>query len=234
MSVARRARHGRFITLEGGEGAGKSTQASRLGARLTALGLECVLTREPGGSPGAERLREALLSGAVAALGPAAEALVFSAARIDHLDITIRPALARGAWVVCDRFIDSTRAYQGSQGGLDPTLVEALERVTIGDMRPNLTIVLDLPPDVGLARAAERRGAGRADRFEQETLAFHEGLRRAFMAIVAAEPDRCVAVDALQSEADVARDVWACVTDRLHPERWRGPTAARAAERTGR
>ncbi len=220
-------RKGRFITLEGGEGAGKSTQARLLGERLTSLGLECVLTREPGGSPGAERLRRALLSGAVAPMGQAAEALVFSAARIDHLDTLIRPALARGAWVICDRFIDSTRAYQGSVGRLDPAFIRGLEQVVVGANWPDLTLILDLPPEIGLARAAVRRGAGKADRFEGENLAFHEGLRRAFLAIAAAEPERCLAIDATQNEDAVARDIWTCVDRKLRPGRARATSAGR-------
>ncbi len=149
---------GRFITLEGGEGAGKSAQARRLAARLGALGLETVSTREPGGTPRAERLRELILSGALRADGPAAEAIAFCAARIDHIDMLIRPALARGAWVVCDRFADSTRAYQGAAGRLGAAFIDRLEQVTVGEDRPDLTLLLDLPPEQGLARAATRRG----------------------------------------------------------------------------
>ena len=165
---------GRFITLEGGEGVGKSVQAARLEARLAALGLEVVRTREPGGSPGAEALREAILSGFAAGFSPGGQALLFAAARIDHLEKTILPALARGAWVVCDRFADSTRAYQGAAGSLPPEFIAALERLTVGPNRPDLTLILDLSPEVGLKRAAERRpGGAPADRFESEGLAFH-------------------------------------------------------------
>jgi dTMP kinase len=215
------ANRGRFITLEGGEGAGKSSQARLLGERLTALDIECVLTREPGGSPWAEKLRRALLSGAVAPMGEGAEALVFSAARIDHLDTLIRPALARGAWVVCDRFIDSTRAYQGAVGGLDPRLIRGLETIVVGDASPDLTLILDLPPENGLARAATRRGIGQTDRFEGENIDFHRRLRQAFMAIAGAEPDRCVAIDATQNIEEVARDVWGVVDRILKPAQWR-------------
>jgi len=164
---------GRFITLEGGEGAGKTAQATTLARRLESLGLKVITTREPGGSPHAEALREVLLSGAAARFGPAGEALLFSAARIDHIDATIAPALARGDWVVCDRFVDSTRAYQGAAGRLDAAFISRLERVVVGDARPDLTLILDLPAEQGLERAAQRRnGAGSADRFEREGLAF--------------------------------------------------------------
>jgi dTMP kinase len=213
---------GFFITLEGGEGGGKSTQARLLVQRLAGRGYDTLSTREPGGSPGAEKLREVLLSGAVAPLGPAAEAIVFSAARIDHLEKTIRPALAQGAIVVCDRFADSTRAYQGALGNLDPRLVSALEIVTVGPTRPDLTLVLDLPAEVGLRRAAARRGAGAADRFETEGLAFHQALRQTFLDIAAAEPGRCVVIDASGTPEAVAAAIWRVVAARLEP-----PPAAR-------
>jgi dTMP kinase len=207
---------GRFITLEGGEGAGKSTQQRRLVERLAAAGIKAVATREPGGSPRAEEIREALLSGKVARLGPFAEALMFSAARADHLDATIRPALERGDWVVCDRFADSTRAYQGVQGKVDAALIRAMERVVVGPTRPDLTLVLDLPAEVGLARAAARRGLGEAgDRFEAEALEFHQGLRDAFLAIAADDKDRCVVVDAQGTPDAVAERIWKIVSGRL-------------------
>jgi dTMP kinase len=213
--MARAPALGRFITLEGGEGAGKSVQARRLAARLEEAGLTVVLTREPGGSPGAEALREVILSGGAARYGAIGEAILFSAARIDHIDATIAPALKRGEWVVCDRFLDSTRAYQGAGGQLDPALVASLERVAVGACRPDLTLVLDLPAAEGLARASARRGAAAADRFEGEGLAFHETLRRAYLAIVEAEPARCVAIDARPGEGEVAAAIWAAVRARL-------------------
>ena len=158
-----------LITLEGGEGAGKSTQIAHLLRNLRKAGIEAIGTREPGGSPGAEILRKVLLSGSVARLGPAAEAILFAAARVDHIDKKIEPALAAGTFVVCDRFADSTRAYQGARGQVDPQFLRALERITLGDVRPGLTLILDLPVAEGLARAAARRGAGDApDRFERE------------------------------------------------------------------
>ncbi len=220
-------RRGRFITLEGGEGAGKSTQARLLADRLAELGIECVTTREPGGSPGAEQLRKALLSGLVEPLGPTAEAMVFSAARIDHLDALIRPSLARSAWVVCDRFVDSTRAYQGAQGKVDPALLRMLEKVVVGEDMPDLTLILDLPPETGVARAAARRGAEGADRFEKQDFAFHRGLREAFLAIAAREPERCVTINADQTPELVARDIWTTVNRKLRPARW---LASRAGE----
>lgn len=211
------ATRGRFITLEGGEGAGKSVQAKRLEARLRSLGLDVVRTREPGGSPHAEELREVVLSGFAAPFGPAGEALLFAAARIDHLDETISPALARGAWVICDRFADSTRAYQGVAGALDSGFMATLEGVVMGKTRPDLTIVLDIPAEAGLERARLRRGNGRPDRFEAEGLAFHETLRRAFLEIASAEPARCVVVDAGKAEEEVASAIWAAVEQRLDP-----------------
>ena len=208
---------GRFITLEGGEGAGKSVQAKRLEEKLLALGLEVVRTREPGGSPYAEELREAILSGFAAQFGPEGEALLFAAARIDHLDKTILPALARGAWIVCDRFADSTRAYQGVAGDLPPAFVTGLEEVVVGANRPDLTLILDVPAETGLERARARRGTESADRFEAEGLEFHETLRRAFLDIAAAEPERCVVIDARKPEEEVAEAIWSAVEERLDP-----------------
>jgi dTMP kinase len=214
MSVALR---GRFITFEGGEGAGKTVQAKRLEDKLATLGLEVVRTREPGGSPQAEQLREAILSGFAAQFGPEGEAVLFAAARLDHLDKTILPALARGAWVVCDRFADSTRAYQGVAGDLPAGFIARLEKVVVGPNRPDLTVILDVPAETGLERAEARRGAGSADRFEAEGLEFHETLRRAFLEIAAAEPGRCVVVDALKPEDEVAEAIWSAVEARLDP-----------------
>jgi dTMP kinase len=208
---------GRFITLEGGEGVGKSVQAKRLEASLAALGLDVVRTREPGGSPGAEALREAILTGFASDFSPAGQALLFAAARVDHLDRTILPALMRGAWVVSDRFADSTRAYQGAAGNLPPEFIGSLERLTVGPNRPDLTLILDLAPEIGLKRAAERRRTGPADRFESEGLPFHATLRRAFLDIAAAEPERCVAIDAGKSEDEVAAAIWSAVEARFDP-----------------
>ena len=208
---------GHFITLEGGEGVGKSVQAKRLEERLAALGLVVVRTREPGGSPGAEALREAILSGFASDFNAAGQALLFSAARVDHLDKTILPALTRGAWVVSDRFANSTRAYQGAAGNLPREFIASLERLAVGANKPDLTLILDLEPEVGLKRAAARRRTGPADRFESEGLHFHQTLRRAFLDIAAAEPLRCVVIAADRSADDVADAIWSAVASRLHP-----------------
>lgn len=207
---------GRFLTLEGGEGVGKSTLSKALAGKLEKRGIAVELTREPGGSPKAERIREALLSGQVKPYGAFAEALMFSAARIDHLDSRIRPALAAGRWVICDRFIDSTRVYQGVLGEIAPDRLAALEAVAVGPTMPDLTFILDLAPETGLARAARRRAPGEAvDRFEGETLAFHRRLRQGFLDIAAAEPERCVVLDAgLPAEA-LAEAAWDALASRL-------------------
>jgi dTMP kinase len=208
---------GRFITFEGGEGTGKSTQAALLAQRLRALGIPVTLTREPGGSPGAEIIRHVILSGAAKPLGPDAEAILFAAARDDHIRNTILPALERGRWVISDRFTDSTRVYQGTLGNVDPKLIHGLERVTVGDLKPDVTFILDLPVAVGLARARGRRGEGTADRFEQEAPDFHEKLRDAFRLLAMSEPTRCVLVDADATTTYIAERIWKVVTDRLDP-----------------
>lgn len=208
-------KRGGFVTLEGGEGAGKSAQTRRLADRLAALGFETVATREPGGTPHAEALRALILSGRLRDSGPGAEAIAFSAARIDHIDALIAPALERGAFVICDRFADSTRAYQGAAGSLPVEFLDRLERVAVGACRPDLTIVIDLAPEVGLARAAARRGQGGVDRFEAEGLAFHRALRAGFLAIAKAEPQRCRVIDGAQDEETVGRDIWGAVRQRF-------------------
>jgi len=208
---------GKFITFEGGEGTGKSTHAAMLAHRLESLGLGVLLTREPGGSPGAEAIRHVLLSGAAKPFGPEAEAMLFAAARDDHVNCSILPALAAGKWVVCDRFADSTRVYQGVLGKIDRRLIRALERVSIGALSPDLTFVLDVPAALGQERAARRRGTGNPDRFEAEENEFHENLRQAYLALAASEPDRCVIVDASAAKDDVAKRIWATVNSRLNP-----------------
>ncbi len=208
---------GRLITFEGGEGTGKSTQVVQLAKRLKDLAIDVVITREPGGSPAAEVIRHVILSGAAKPFGPEAEAVLFAAARADHVATTIAPALERGAWVICDRYIDSTRAYQGELGNVDPRIIRSLERLTVGEARPDLTLILDLPPRTGLARAAARRGSDAADRFEQEALDFHTRLRRAFRNIARDNPDRCVLIDAKQPIAKVAADIWNVVNRTLDP-----------------
>jgi dTMP kinase len=208
---------GRFMTFEGGEGTGKSTQAALLAQRLRAMGIGVVLTREPGGSPGAEIIRHVLLSGAAKSLGPDAEAILFAAARDDHVSITIEPALARGRWVVSDRFADSTNVYQGTLGQVDPLLLGGLHRVTVGTLKPDLTFILDVPAEVGLERASKRRGEAGADRFEGESLEFHEKLRDAYLHLAASEPNRCVLIDARDPQAAVAARIWDTVAKRLDP-----------------
>jgi dTMP kinase len=208
---------GKFITFEGGEGTGKSTQAGLLANKLESLGLGVLLTREPGGSPGAEIIRHVLLSGAAKPLGADAEAMLFAAAREDHVRCTIEPALAAGKWVVCDRFADSTRVYQGALGQVDRRLIKGLERVSIGDLLPDLTLILDVPVDVALERLALRRGDAVPDRFEAENVEFHEKLRDAFRALAADEPERCVIIDASVPRVQVAKDIWDTVQAKLEP-----------------
>lgn len=204
---------GRFITFEGGEGAGKSTQVQRLAARLRADGREVVTTREPGGSPGAESIRDLVLRGDADRWSPVTETLLMYAARRDHLERVIRPGLARGAWVICDRFADSTRAYQGAAGGVDPAFITALETYILETTRPDLTLVFDLPAQVGLDRAHARAGAEM--RFESKGMVFHERLRAGFQAIAAAEPDRCAVIDATAAMDAVEAAVWSAVEARL-------------------
>jgi dTMP kinase len=204
---------GRFITFEGGEGAGKSTQLQRLAARLAVGGQEVVATREPGGSAGAEAIRELVLKGAADRWSPVTETLLMYAARRDHVERVIRPSLARGAWVVCDRFADSTRAYQGAAGGTDRALIAALETYVLEETRPDLTLIFDLPVAVGLERAHARAGAEM--RFESKGAAFHQRLREGFLAIAKAEPQRCVVVDATGEPNEVEARVWEAVEARL-------------------
>jgi dTMP kinase len=203
---------GFFLTLEGGEGAGKSTQARRLAAALEARGLEVVLTREPGGAPGAEDIRKLLVTGEAARWTPLTEALLMYAARDDHLHATVRPALARGAIVISDRFADSSEAYQGAGGGVPPETIAALRRLVVGGDEPDLTLIFDLPVDIGLARAATRGGDAR---FESKGRGYHERLRAAVLAIARREPARCTGIDASGREDDIAAAVLAAVTPAL-------------------
>ena len=207
---------GRFITFEGGEGAGKSTQVRRLAARLIAAGRPVVATREPGGSAGGESIRELLVNGPAERWSALTETLLMYAARSDHIERVIAPALARGAWVICDRFADSTRAYQGAAGGADPGFISLLETHVLGATRPDLTIVLDLPAEACLARA-ELRGVAES-RFESKGAAFHGRLRQAFLDIATAEPARCALIDAAGGQDQVEREIWAAVQARLAPD----------------
>ena len=214
-AVKRRPGRGQFISFEGGEGSGKSTQIKTLAERLAAAKLRAIVTREPGGSPGAEVIRHLVLSGMGKLLGPEAETLLFAAARDDHVRSVIDPALKQGIWVLCDRFSDSTRVYQGSLGQVSPTILDAMQRVTIGDLKPDLTVILDVPVEVGLKRAALRRGTGAADRFEAEDIRFHQQLREAYRQIAADEPQRCVLIDANADASVVALNIWSALRDRF-------------------
>ncbi len=204
---------GRFITLEGGEGAGKTTLARALGEALGARGLDIVLTREPGGTPNAEALRALLVEGDPGRWSPVSETLLLYAAREDHVRRLIAPALERGAWVICDRFSDSTRAYQGVAGGLPAGHIDAIETAALGAFKPDLTLIADLAPEAGLARAAVRGEA--VTRFEAKDGAFHTRLRQAFLAIAAAEPRRCAVLDANLDPAALASAALAIIDDRL-------------------
>lgn len=206
---------GRFITFEGGEGSGKSTQIQMLADHLKTSGIQTLVTREPGGSPGAEVIRHLLLSGVGKLLGADAETLLFAAARDDHVHQVIKPALNKGTWVLCDRFTDSTAAYQGAAGKVDPAFIRALTRATIGSLEPDLTFLLDVPVAVGLQRAIKRRGRAAADRFEGESLSFHESLREAYRTIAAENPVRCVVIDANAAPDEVAARIWQVLQDRI-------------------
>ena len=214
-AVSRPSGRGKFISFEGGEGSGKSTQIKKLAERLDAAKLRAIVTREPGGSPGAEIIRHVVLSGMGKLLGPEAETLLFAAARDDHVHTLIQPALSQGLWVLCDRFSDSTRVYQGRLGQVPPGVLNAMQRVTIGDLKPDLTIILDIPVEIGLQRAAVRRGNGAPDRFEGEDIKFHQGLRDAYKQIAAEDPQRCELIDANADADTVAARVWTALRDHL-------------------
>lgn len=204
---------GRFITLEGGEGAGKSTQIGRLKAWLERRGYEVAATREPGGAPGAEMIRKLLVEGPVERWDGTTEALLHFAARREHLRSTVWPALKKGAWVVSDRFADSTMAYQGYGHGADRAMLGELYDIAVGDFRPDLTLILDLPVEVGLARAAARRGA--ETRYESLPVEFHERVRAGFRDIAAADPERCVVIDATRGIDAIASAIGDAVSKKL-------------------
>ena len=204
---------GRFITLEGGEGAGKSTQVKLLGIWLRESGVDVVQTREPGGAPGAERIRELLVKGNADRWTPLAETLLHYAARADHLDRTIRPALAAGRWVVCDRFADSTTAYQGYGHGVPFDVIDSLFTAVVGNTAPDLTLILDLPVEQGLKRAAAR--SGHENRYEQMAIEFHNRLRDGFLAIARHDPRRCAVIDASRGADAIQSDIQAEVRRRL-------------------
>jgi len=204
---------GRFITFEGGEGAGKTTQARLLAERLRERGIDVVQTREPGGSPGAEEIRAIAVSGDAERWSARTETLLMYASRSDHLERKILPALEEGKWVVCDRFADSSRAYQGAGGGAPESLIEALDKHVVGDNQPNLTVVFDIPVEVGLERAF---GRGLFEtRFESKGLEFHQKLREGFLEVAVRHPERCVVLDATGEVEDVAERLWAVVEERL-------------------
>lgn len=208
-------KRGRFITFEGGEGAGKSTQIKALADRLRVVGRTVVVTREPGGSAGGEAVRHVLLSGAAEKFGPSMEAVLFAAGRADHVDSVIRPALERGEDVLCDRFMDSSRVYQGVTGDLDPAFMRALERVTVAGVVPDLTLILDLSPEEGLRRADARRAESDPDRYEKEEIDIHRRRREAYLDIARADPRRCAVIDAEASPQAVADAIWSAVQARL-------------------
>ncbi len=201
---------GKLITFEGGEGSGKSTQARMLADHLIALGVEVVLTREPGGSPFAEQIRELILSERPVA--PETEFLLFAAARAEHIAVTIAPAIQRGAWVICDRFIDSTRVYQGNLWGIEPDLIAAIETYTVHPYMPDLTVLLDVPTDVGMERARARGAMSRYDSAKAEQ---HEILRQGFLAIAFKEPARCLVIDGTGDPDDVSVAIRRAVGERL-------------------
>lgn len=212
---------GLFITFEGGEGAGKSTQIRLLADSLRQRGLDVLVTREPGGSLGAEAVRHVLLSGAAEDFGVRMEAMLFAAARNDHVEEVIRPALKSGTIVLCDRFMDSSRVYQGVTGNLDPAFIDTLERVAVDGVRPDLTLILDLPASAGLERAQKRGASPHAngpDRFEKEELDTHEKRREAFLDIASADPQRCRVIDAMGSTEAIAESITAAVEPMLPVE----------------
>ncbi|HJW41354.1 MAG TPA: dTMP kinase [Rhizomicrobium sp.] len=204
---------GRFISLEGGDGSGKSTQIKRLVRALKKHGTATVATREPGGSTGGEEIRNLVLTGTPGRWDTLTETLLMFAARSDNVAKSIKPALAAGKWVVCDRFTDSTYAYQGAGGGLARETIRRIETLVLGDFRPDLTLILDLPIEIGLARAGGR--AHKETRFEKKGAAFQERLRQAFLAIARREPARCVVIDASQDADAVAAAIWNAVAKRF-------------------
>jgi dTMP kinase len=203
--------HGRFITLEGGEGAGKSTLARGLADALRARGHAVLVTREPGGAPGADAIRALLVSGEAARWTAMEEALLFAAARLNHLNHAVKPALARGDWVVCDRYYDSTRAYQVAAGGLAPSVLDALNALICAPA-PDLTLICDIDPTIGLTRSRGMHAG--EDRFERKDAAFHQRVREEFLAIAEREPSRCVVIDASKPQAEVLAAALAAIEAR--------------------
>lgn len=228
MLEAPKTNRARFITFEGGEGVGKSTQVKRLLANLHRLSIEAIRTREPGGTPRAEAIRSFILQGRSESWGAGAEAVLFAAARLDHVTQLIEPNLQAGTWVISDRFHDSTRAYQGLTGGVDDKLIRGLETLALDGHTPDLTIILDMDPEVAFKRVALRAVedglAQTGDRFEKEELDWHKRLREGFLAIARNNPDRCVVITAEQSEDTLEAAIWDAVCQRF-PELLRGSQA---------
>ena len=208
---------GKFITLEGGEGVGKSTQVDRLSKHLKAQDIDVLTTREPGGSPGAEAIRGLLVTGKTDRWDPLSEALLNFAARRNHVENVIKPALDRGAWVISDRFADSTTVYQGIAGGAGEEVIANLYTITLGDFAPDLTLVLDLPAEIGLARSKDRHSASGSseDRYENMGLEYHENLRHGFQKVVRDNPERCILIDATGAIDDISAAIDAAVTERF-------------------
>ncbi|MET3925220.1 dTMP kinase [Devosia sp. 2618] len=228
MPEASNSSRARFITFEGGEGVGKSTQIKRLQQNLERRAINVVRTREPGGTPKAEAIRSFILQGRSESWGPGAEAVLFAAARLDHVNQLIAPNLRNGTWVLSDRFHDSTRAYQGLTGGVDDKLIAGLESLALDGNTPDLTIVLDMDPDAAFKRVADRAIedglALTGDRFEKEEIEWHKRLREGFLAIAKENPDRCVVIEAAQSENALEAAIWAVVSQRF-PELLEGSPA---------
>ncbi len=204
---------GRFITFEGGEGVGKSTQIKTLSEHLKTKGVPHIVTREPGGSPGAEEIRSLLVTGEPGRWDVTSETLLLYAARQDLLQSVIRPALANGEWVLCDRFYDSSYAYQGVSRGFPKSQLDDLNRIVVGETKPDLTIVMDMDPKTAFERIRDREG--NENRFEKFPLEWHEKLAMAFRDIAKQEPDRCTVVQAANSPDDIADEIWALVHSRF-------------------
>ena len=206
-------RPARFITLEGGDGSGKSTQIKRLVAALKKRGIAALATREPGGAPGAEEIRKLVLTGEPGRWDVMTETLLMFASRSDHVQRTIKPALAAKKWVICDRFTDSTYAYQGAGGGLARETIRRMETLVLGAFRPDLTLILDVPTDIGIARTHGREHD--ETRFEKFNMDFHERLRAAYLAIARRDPTRCIVIDAAQDEDAMAKAIWNTIAKRF-------------------
>lgn len=204
---------GKFITLEGGEGCGKSTQIKLLYEAFKLTNLYCIKTREPGGSPGAEEIRGLLVSGDAVRWDPVAETLLFYAARLDHVNKVIKPALAKGEYVLCDRFADSTQVYQGIGKRLTEDYIRSLHHMTLGNFQPDLTLVLDIDPAIGIKRTQSRHGT--ENRFESMDTDFHQAVRTGFLAIARREPERCAVIDAAASVDEVHRQITTIINQRL-------------------